>query len=99
MGQKLGLIGILMAAIAILLLPNVWAAADTEQKVQKNCMKCHQNFGKMKNTLVDSRPAAGYMKGHIPTAISIPFPKMTEMMDKLPKEKDQLVIFYCQGYR
>jgi len=197
MGRKLGLIVILMAAIAIWLLPNVWAAADTAPKVQKNCMKCHQNFGKMKNvmagnlssasmkantiqmkinnrlemvkltpdtkvsnvpdmealksgmamrvhyktmgsdlvatkivvkpkikvppeqlvkvkeltalvekgpekggyTLVDSRPKPGYMKGHIPTAISIPFPKMKEMMDKLPKDKDQLVIFYCQGYR
>lgn len=50
-------------------------------------------------TLVDSRPPAGYQKGHIPTAISIPFPKMKGMMDKLPKNKDQLVVFYCQGYR
>ena len=50
-------------------------------------------------TLVDSRPGPGYMKGHLPTAISIPFPKMKEMLDKLPKEKDHLVIFYCQGYR
>jgi len=50
-------------------------------------------------TLVDSRPSPGYMKGHIPSAISIPFPKMKEMLGKLPKEKDQLVIFYCQGYR
>jgi hypothetical protein len=197
MGRKLGVTGMLMAAIVIWLLPNVWAAADTAPKVQKNCMKCHQNFGKMNSilagnlsgtsmkahsiqmkinnrlemvkftpetkvsnvpdmkalksgmalrvhyktdgsdlvatkivvkpkikvppeqliklkeltalvekgpekgnyTLVDSRPTPGYMKGHIPTAISIPFPKMKEMMDKLPKEKDQLVIFYCQGYR
>ena len=50
-------------------------------------------------TLVDSRPGPGYMKGYIPTAISIPFPKMKDMMDKLPKEKDSMVIFYCQGYR
>ena len=50
-------------------------------------------------TLVDSRPAPGYLKGHIPTAISMPFPKMKQMIDKLPKEKDRLVIFYCQGYR
>jgi hypothetical protein len=189
--------GMLMAAIVICLLPNVWAAAGTAPKVQKNCMNCHQNFGKMENilagnlsgtsmkahsiqmkinnrlemvkftpetkvanvpdmkalksgmalrvhyktegsdhiatkivvkpkievppeqlmklkeltalvekgpekgkyTLVDSRPTPGYMKGHIPTAISIPFPKMKEMMDKFPKDKDQLVIFYCQGYR
>lgn len=50
-------------------------------------------------TLLDSRPPAGFMKGHIPTAISMPLPKMKEMMGKLPKEKDALVIFYCQGYR
>ena len=197
MGRKLGVTGMLTAVIAMWLLPNVWAAAGTAPKVQKNCMKCHQKFGKMKNvmagnlsgkslkahtiqmkinnrlemvkftpetkvsnvpdmkalkggmalrvhyktvgsdhvatkivvkpkikvkpeqlikvkeltalvekgpekggyTLVDSRPTPGYMKGHIPTAISIPFPKMKEMMDKLPKDKNQLVIFYCQGYR
>ncbi len=50
-------------------------------------------------TLVDSRPMGGFMKGHIPTAISIPFPKMKEMTDKLPQDKNQLLIFYCQGYR
>ncbi|MEW6670741.1 MAG: rhodanese-like domain-containing protein [Thermodesulfobacteriota bacterium] len=51
-------------------------------------------------TLVDSRPTPGYQKGHLPTAISIPFPKMKEMAEKvLPQEKDRLVIFYCEGYR
>jgi len=50
-------------------------------------------------TLVDSRPTGGFMKGHIPTAISVPFPKMMEMTDKLPQDKNQLLIFYCQGYR
>ena len=50
-------------------------------------------------TLVDSRPTPGYMKGHIPSAISIPFPNMKEMMDKMPQDKGSLVIFYCQGYR
>lgn len=50
-------------------------------------------------TLVDSRPRPGYLKGHLPTSISIPFPKMKDMLNKLPKDKDSLVIFYCQGYR
>ena len=50
-------------------------------------------------TLADSRPAGGFQKGHIPTAISVPFPKMKEMTDKLPKDKNQLLIFYCEGYR
>jgi hypothetical protein len=197
MGRKIGMFGILTAALMICLLPGAWAAADTAPIVQNNCMKCHQDFGKMKNimagnmsgksskansiqmkinnrlemvkltaetkisnvpdmnslkggmamrvhyattgsdrvatqivvkpkikvppeqlinvkelteliemgpekgayTLVDSRPKPGYLKGHIPTAISVPFPKMKEMLDKLPKEKDRLVIFYCQGYR
>lgn len=54
---------------------------------------------KGKYTLVDSRPQPGYLKGHLPTAISIPFPVMKKNMDKLPADKDQLVIFYCQGFR
>ena len=197
MGRKIGVFGILAAALTICLLPSVWAATDTAPMVQNNCMNCHQKLGKMKSviagnlssksmeansiqmkinnrlemvkftpetkisnvpdmkslkggmamrvhyelkgsdrvakkivvkpkikvppeqmisvkeltkliemgpekgayTLVDSRPGPGYLKGHLPTAISIPFPKMKEMLDKLPKDKDRLVIFYCQGYR
>ena len=197
MDRKKGMFVVLMTAFAMFVLPGVWAAGDTAPIVQNNCMKCHQNFGKMNNimagnlsgtslkansiqmkinnrlemvqftpetkisnvpdmkalkdgmalrvhytttgsdrvatqivvkpkikvppeqlmdvkeltrlvemgpekgayTLVDSRPTPGYLKGHIPTAISMPFPKMKEMLNKLPQEKDQLVIFYCQGYR
>lgn len=50
-------------------------------------------------TLVDSRPGIKYAEGHIPGAISIPFPKMKQSMDKLPKDKNQLLIFYCEGMR
>ena len=50
-------------------------------------------------TLVDSRPAARkYDIGHIPTAINIPdsqFDKLAPAL--LPKDKSQLVIFYCDG--
>ena len=53
---------------------------------------------KGKYTLVDSRPPIKYNAGHIPTAISIPFPKMKKT-DKLPKDKNQMVIFYCEGFR
>ncbi len=48
-------------------------------------------------TLVDSRPEARYIQGHIPTAISIPFDQMDEMKAKLPKVKHQLLVFYCGG--
>jgi len=50
-------------------------------------------------TLVDSRPAARkYDLGHIPTAVNIPdlqFDKLAPAL--LPKDKSQLVIFYCDG--
>lgn len=50
-------------------------------------------------TLVDSRPGIKYEAGYIPTAVSIPFPKMKNMMDKLPADKTRMVIFYCEGFR
>ncbi len=50
-------------------------------------------------TLIDSRPGIKYQEGHIPGAISIPFPKMAEMKDKLPQDKKRLLVFYCEGFR
>ncbi|MEJ8838386.1 rhodanese-like domain-containing protein [Ramlibacter sp. AN1133] len=50
-------------------------------------------------TIVDARPTARkYDIGHIPTAINIPdsqFDKLAPTL--LPKDKGQLVIFYCDG--
>ncbi len=51
--------------------------------------------------LVDSRPGKRYDDGHIPTAISIPVPKIkkegkTILAEKVPS-KDTLLIFYCGG--
>jgi 3-mercaptopyruvate sulfurtransferase SseA len=50
-------------------------------------------------TLVDSRPGIKYAEGHIPTAISVPFPRMKQSIDELPKDKNRLLIFYCEGLR
>lgn len=48
--------------------------------------------------IVDSRPyKPKYVKGHIPTAISMPFSQFDKMTDKLPKDKNTLLIFYCGG--
>lgn len=48
--------------------------------------------------LIDSRPAKRFAEGAIPSAISIPVPKMKESgKDLLPADKDILLIFYCGG--
>ena len=48
--------------------------------------------------IIDSRPKkAKFDKGYIPTAVSIPTSKFAQMTDQLPKDKNTLLIFYCQG--
>lgn len=47
--------------------------------------------------LIDSRPGQRYSEAHLPTAISIPVCSMKELIDLLPKDKDQLLVFYCGG--
>ena len=48
--------------------------------------------------IIDSRPKRGkFDKGYIPTAVNIPGSKFAKMTDLLPKAKDTLLIFYCQG--
>ena len=50
--------------------------------------------------IVDARPEKPkYVKGHIPMAVSIPDTKFNKMTDKLPKDKDALLIFYCGGLK
>ncbi len=48
--------------------------------------------------LIDSRPKkAKFDKGYIPTAVSIPDSQFAKMTNKLPKDKNTLLVFYCQG--
>lgn len=50
--------------------------------------------------IIDSRPKeAKYDKGHIPGAISIPDTYFDEHVDKLPTDKDTLLIYYCGGLK
>jgi len=60
-------------------------------------------YAKMPKTddsmIVDSRPyKPKYVDGYIPTAVSIPTSQFDKMVDKLPKNKDAVVIFYCGGF-
>lgn len=48
--------------------------------------------------IIDSRPyKTKFVKGFIPTAESIPASQFEKMTDKLPENKDALLIFYCGG--
>ncbi|MGC8872392.1 MAG: rhodanese-like domain-containing protein [Caldimicrobium sp.] len=49
--------------------------------------------------IVDVRPKAKYDEGHIPGAINIYMAEMDKHMNKLPKDKNALIVFYCEGPR
>jgi rhodanese-related sulfurtransferase len=53
--------------------------------------------GKTPYTLIDSRPLVRFQEGAIPTAIHLPFIGFDKFVDRLPKDKSQLVVFYCGG--
>lgn len=53
--------------------------------------------GQTKYTLVDARPAVKFQEGSIPTAINIPFPAFQKNLDKLPKDKGELLVYFCAG--
>ncbi len=53
--------------------------------------------GKGRYTLIDSRPASRFREGAIPTAISLPYPEFDKLLDRLPADKNSLVVFYCSG--
>ncbi len=53
--------------------------------------------GQEKYTLIDARPPIKFQDGSIPTAINIPFPAFQKNLDKLPKDKNELVVYFCAG--
>lgn len=62
-------------------------------------VKPYAKLPKPENALIiDSRPTRPkYDKGHIPNAVSIPDSQFAKMTDRLPKDKNALLIFYCGG--
>ncbi|MEW6689142.1 MAG: rhodanese-like domain-containing protein, partial [Pseudomonadota bacterium] len=48
-------------------------------------------------TLIDSRPLPRFQEGTIPGAINLPYPAFDKFLDRLPKDKDRLLVFFCQG--
>lgn len=63
------------------------SAADVEKLI----------ISKEKYTLVDARPPLKFQEGAIPTAINIPYPAFQKNLDKLPHDKNELIVYYCAG--
>lgn len=42
--------------------------------------------------------AAEYRAGHIPTAVNIPEPQMEQKRDRLPRDRNAVLVFYCNGH-
>ncbi len=47
--------------------------------------------------LVDTRPGSRYRRSHLPGAISLPAAGAAENIDRLPTDRDRLLIFYGEG--
>ncbi len=47
--------------------------------------------------LVDSRPLPRFQQGTIPGAINVPYPSWDKVVNRLPADKNKLIVFFCQG--
>ncbi|MDA3787040.1 MAG: rhodanese-like domain-containing protein [Desulfobacula sp.] len=69
--------------------------------VDAQFVKAHMSVPMPENVMViDARPYKGkYAKGHLPGSISIPFSDFDKKLDLLPKDKNTLLIYYCEGVK
>ncbi len=69
--------------------------------VDANFVKAHMAVPMPENVMIiDARPYKGkYAKGHIPGAINITFSEFDKKTDLLPKDKNALLIYYCEGVK
>lgn len=70
-------------------------SVDPAKVVKTSEMK--EIFDEKKGVIIDCRPPGRYNEGHIPGAINIWFAEFDKHIDKLPKDKNQLIVYYCQG--
>jgi hypothetical protein len=49
--------------------------------------------------LIDVRPPAKHAEGHIPYTLNIPLPQLDAELPKVAPDKNQLIVFYCEGPR
>lgn len=70
-------------------------AVDPAKLIKVSEMK--KIYDEKKAFIIDCRPAGRYNEGHIPGSINIWFAEFDKYIDKLPQDKNQLIVYYCQG--
>lgn len=80
---------ILYAAVAGAENPTVSLA-----EVQALVVKSPQEGGYL---LIDARPEIKFQEGHLPWAVSLPWPEIKERLAELPQDKGTHLVFYCGG--
>lgn len=48
--------------------------------------------------IVDARGYDNFIEGHLPNAVNIPYYRLLEFKDRLPKDKNTNIIAYCRGF-
>jgi hypothetical protein len=100
-----------LSALSVLVLAVVFGCAATQKTTEPAAdWKFHdivdvafvEQYAKVPQPegvmIIDSRPyKPKYVKGYIPTAVSIPDSQFDKMTAKLPQDKNALLIFYCEG--
>jgi rhodanese-related sulfurtransferase/predicted transcriptional regulator len=76
-----------------ILVSNYLEAKDQLEPISRDELLKRVNSGEV--TLIDVRPEAEYVSGHLPHAINIPTTNIKNQLDKLPRNKE--VIAYCRG--
>lgn len=78
-----------------------WAAdkAETEFRVISTDQLKEMITEKKDVLLIDARTAEEYQEAHIAGAVSIPEKHFDEKVSLLPKDKDHLIVFYCNGVK
>ena len=48
--------------------------------------------------IVDARGYDNFIEGHLPNAVLIPYYELADFKDRLPADKNTLVVAYCRGF-
>ncbi len=72
-------------------LDNIVTMAEVSKVLEKSPEEGHY-------MIVDARGIDNFIEGHLPNAVNIPYYRLLEFKDRLPKDKTTRVIAYCRGF-